>query len=882
MALFNRIHALAVVFLACLSVASGSSSAPRPLKRIAHPSTLAIEILPRHRLPSRSIDLHRNAFSPDSNTLHHTDSFRLTLSAFDDTFHLHLRPNEHLIHPSARITYYTTGPDGKSLPTHTEPLLPSSIKAYYGHVIPASLSPTRMRQDAAGVIARPDDALGWARIVVHDQGDSERGRAPVFEGAFSVRGVVHHIITKDNYLRGKLDLDPQALDGDPDASLVIWRDSDVMSVREHVAALEGRPVMLDDGDGVFGIGGPRTCGHDRLPWNTDNNPVLRKPAVSPWVDPFGFIESSYIDTFGKRDDVAGGGMSSNFSNVIGQTAGCPKTQKVIYMGVAADCEYVQTYGSQQNATQQILKVWNTASALYKSGYHRAPDPKFDVRCAPYLSPPSPHVPSEQSANRCPTTADASIPWNVDCSNVQLDQRLSLFSQWRGKKGNDGAGLWHLMSGCPTGTEVGIAWLATLCQQTASGDNSSTVSGTAVSTAGRVEWQVVAHETGHNFGAIHDCTDGCNSTTPCCPLSTSTCNANSQFIMSPVATDGEMQFSSCTLGNICSLIQGTSSAGKLNTSCLVDPSSSERTISLQMCGNGIVEDGEDCDPGVGSNSTCCDASTCKFTAGSVCDPDSSACCTGACQFAPATQVCRAAKDASCDTPEMCTGTSSSCPADVFAANGKSCGSNGLACASGQCTSLSQQCQQVGSSMGLTQACPSKDDKSCQVSCLDPNSSNQCIVLDSSLVDGSPCGYGGTCASGACRAGSLLDTAKAWYVENLQISIPVTVIVAIAAILILWGLVAGIRRCCTRGTKRPPPVSVPVLAGYRGERIPSFRGPVPGVAWNPQQQQQQQQAGPYPVIPGAPAHKRDGSRSVLRRESGGRSRWVDETLYNGPGA
>jgi len=28
-----------------------------------------------------------------------------------------------------------------------------------------------------------------------------------------------------------------------------------------------------------------------------------------------------------------------------------------------------------------------------------------------------------------------------------------------------------------------------------------VSGTAVSTSGRTEWQVVAHETGHNFGAI---------------------------------------------------------------------------------------------------------------------------------------------------------------------------------------------------------------------------------------------------------------------------------------------------------------------------------------------------------------------------------------------
>ena len=40
-----------------------------------------------------------------------------------------------------------------------------------------------------------------------------------------------------------------------------------------------------------------------------------------------------------------------------------------------------------------------------------------------------------------------------------------------------------------------------CQQTSSGDAPNIVSGTAVSTAGRVEWQVVSHEIGHNFGAI---------------------------------------------------------------------------------------------------------------------------------------------------------------------------------------------------------------------------------------------------------------------------------------------------------------------------------------------------------------------------------------------
>lgn len=156
-------------------------------------------------------------------------------------------------------------------------------------------------------------------------------------------------------------------------------------------------------------------------------------------------------------------------------------------------------------------------------------------------------------------------------------------------------------------------------------------------------------------------------------------------MSPVANAGEMQFSPCSLGNICELqvcsvhadayypsgsLMQANAQGKTNTTCLADPTTStQKTISLQQCGNGIVESGEDCDPGKGSNSTCCDASTCKFTSGAVCDPSSSQCCTSQCSFAPSTQVCRPSQDSTCDTAEMCTGNSSTCPTDVTAPNGE---------------------------------------------------------------------------------------------------------------------------------------------------------------------------------------------------------------------
>lgn len=53
-------------------------------------------------------------------------------------------------------------------------------------------------------------------------------------------------------------------------------------------------------------------------------------------------------------------------------------------------------------------------------------------------------------------------------------------------------------------------------------------------------------------------------------------------------------------------------------------------------------------------------------------------------------------------------------------------------------FAEQCQLVGASMGLQKACPANDDKSCQVSCQDPTDSSRCVVLQSALIDGSPCG------------------------------------------------------------------------------------------------------------------------------------------------
>lgn len=868
-----------LVFFLSFSNVSASSTSPRPLKRIAHPETLAIEILPRFQTDSYDV-LNRRSRSLDSPHLLHSDSFRLTLSAFGNTFYLHLRPNDHLIHPAARINYFSATSDGQTILTRTEPLLRESVKVYHGDVVPAHFSSERLRLDAARVVPDASNRLGWARIMVHHQGDSNTGAPPVFEGAFTVDGVTYHISTSENYLRNKQHLDPEIVDlTHVGAGLVVWRDSDVLPHHEEEA------LRLRNGlsPKVSALERPASCAHDSLTYNTDpyENPALRRPQPpSSWYDPFNMLDASSISpnfSAYKRDDVAGNGMNTtNFVNNIGDASGCPSTPKVVYMGVAADCTYTERYGSPTNATQQILNDWNSASALYKNTF------KISLGI----------VELQIMDSNCPSSTDPAVPWNVDCGSVTLSDRLSLFSQWRGNKGVDGTGLWHLLSTCTTGSEVGIAWLATLCQVTATGNSPNVVSGTGVSTAGRTEWQVIAHEIGHNFGAIHDCTDGCTMSSACCPSSATTCSASSKFIMNPTTSETEAQFSPCSLGNICSLMMGVG-GGQTNTSCVLDPDPTRQVISMQMCGNGIVEAGEECDPGLGNNSTCCNSQTCKFNPGAVCDPSSSTCCTSDCQLAPATQMCRKSRDGRCDTPEFCTGNSSTCPADITKPNGRSCGSGGLACADGVCTSLDLQCQTGGSTLGLTKACPTKNDRSCQVSCQDPRTTNQCIVLQTQLADGSPCGYGGTCLSGTCHSGSAWDTFKAWYTENLQISVPVTVVVGLFVLIItVYCFKAAFRR--GNGNRSRRLSREPALARVRGERISSWPtenhipGDVPRGRGAPRQTTQ---SGPGMAGIGANNRLARGNSTIFsnnppishppplqpRRHQG----WVDDSIYNGPG-
>ncbi|XP_014811435.1 PREDICTED: disintegrin and metalloproteinase domain-containing protein 32-like [Calidris pugnax] len=112
--------------------------------------------------------------------------------------------------------------------------------------------------------------------------------------------------------------------------------------------------------------------------------------------------------------------------------------------------------------------------------------------------------------------------------------------------------------------------------------------------------------------------------------------------------------------------------------------------VTVCGNGVVEPGEQCDCGAAEAcalDTCC-TPRCKFKPGMQC---SLGLCCENCQFKRKNSPCRPAADAQCDLAEFCNGSSASCPPDLYVQDGHSCERGTGYCYRGHCQSPDLQCQ-----------------------------------------------------------------------------------------------------------------------------------------------------------------------------------------------
>ncbi|KAI8201945.1 Disintegrin and metalloproteinase domain-containing protein B [Colletotrichum sp. SAR 10_76] len=733
--------------------------------------------------------------------LHSPSQHCHALSHFDLTFALHdkqqevrlaLEPNHDILGDNFEVNYL--GADGKI--RKTESVDRSEHRVFRGK--------TFIRHDGNTEWTH----VGWARITIHRD-----GAEPIFEGAFRIDGDPHHVLTGSNYRQRKHREDPDApTSRNPDDYMVVWRDSDILD------------YYYDREDLKRDVFGRTSCNSDSLGFNAKYDPLDARG-----LEPFQSVATNSLfgrNIFGRQTDTGSTGNNGagvNLVSTIGQTSGCPTTRKIALLGVATDCTYTAAFNSTQSVRSNIIQVINAASEVYESTFNIS----LGIQNL-----------TISDAN-CPGTASSSAPWNVACSNsVTITDRLSLFSAWRGNSKDTNA-FWTLLSTCGTDSAVGLAWLGQACVSGSQSSDNETVASANVVIQTPSEWQVIAHEVGHTFGAVHDCTsdtcsNGDSNLNRCCPLSSSTCNAAGQYIMNPSTATGIKAFSPCSIGNICSGLL----RNQVKSTCLTN-NRDVKTILESQCGNGIVESGEDCDcggeNGCGSNS-CCNPTTCKFTTGSVCDPSNEDCCNGQCQFASNGTVCRASTG-SCDPEEVCSGTSSSCPTDKHKDDGDSCGnsSDGLTCASGQCTSRDQQCKTAWGARTNTTSVTSCSNQDCLIACNVPSIGSGCVTMNQNFLDGTTCQGNGKCSNGQCVGSNAGDEILDWIKNNKVIFIPIVCVVGLLVLVALCSCVCGACRRSRSRTRarRLKPVQPPMGGwnGYGGAWGQSNVPPPPPVATRP---------------------------------------------------
>ncbi|XP_004382195.1 disintegrin and metalloproteinase domain-containing protein 2 [Trichechus manatus latirostris] len=167
-------------------------------------------------------------------------------------------------------------------------------------------------------------------------------------------------------------------------------------------------------------------------------------------------------------------------------------------------------------------------------------------------------------------------------------------------------------------------------------------------------------------------------------------AGAVCIMTPEAihSSGTKIFSNCSMDDFAHFIS------KPNSQCLQNQPHLDPSYKVAVCGNGEVEQGEQCDCGspeecAAQPEACCSSGTCRLTPGSQCAHGE--CCDN-CNFKEKGAICRPNMD-ECDLNEYCNGTSAACQENFFVQNGHPCGGNQWICLEGKCMDGMKQCSSI---------------------------------------------------------------------------------------------------------------------------------------------------------------------------------------------
>ncbi|XP_073474254.1 disintegrin and metalloproteinase domain-containing protein 33-like isoform X1 [Aquarana catesbeiana] len=252
------------------------------------------------------------------------------------------------------------------------------------------------------------------------------------------------------------------------------------------------------------------------------------------------------------------------------------------------------------------------------------------------------------------------------ANYSLRTFLAWKQKLRSRKKHDNA---QLITGATfQGTTIGMAPLEGMCTAENSGGVSMDHSELAIGAAA-----TMAHEIGHNFGMSHDKDYCCKEATP---------DQGGCIMAAATGHPFPRKFSSCSQQQLRNYF------AKGGGMCLFNMPNTDDLVMGKKCGNGFLEEGEQCDCGEPEECTnpCCNAKDCTLKEGAQCAHGE--CCYN-CKLKAAGTQCRE-KAGGCDLPEFCRGDNAFCPANVYMMDGSSCAYGEAYCMNGMCLTHMQQC------------------------------------------------------------------------------------------------------------------------------------------------------------------------------------------------